>query len=257
MQGLQGYLGAWPNPGFLKFLGGLIESQPDPNGYSRALTGLWQRQVNGFTLFSFHPEILAMVSEQLRFEEAPRPAQIWIRADDLANSKLAPLINAYGYRQSRQIAVGNTRYMNMLVEQLHVPPADAMTTAEKLLDARLLEPLGGKYELQAIAGGPSAWVSTSLVNNPSKNPPADYQFPALNWLRGVELELAAEGNLLAVHGELIMPVETKTSGGGFQLPSLPFGLGKPAAPKDPAKGKTKPKLPAPSDAPAPQGKREF
>lgn len=256
LQGLQGYLGAWPNPGFLKFLGGLIESQPDPNGYSRALTGLWRRQFNGLTVFSFHPEILAMVSEQLRFEEAPRPAQVWIRAEDLANSRLAPLINAYGYRQSRQIAVGNTRFMNMLVEQLHVPPADAMTTAEKLLDAKLLEPLGGKYELQAIPGGASAWVSTSLVNNPSKNPPPEYQFPALNWLRGVELELAAEGSLLAVHGELIMPVETKT-GGGLQLPSLPFGLGKPAAPKDPAKEKAKPKLPAPSDAPQPQGKRDF
>jgi hypothetical protein len=239
-------------------LGGLIESQPGANGYSRALTGLWRRQFNGFSIFSFHPEILAMVSEQLRFEEAPRPAQVWIRAEDLANSRLAPLINAYGYRQSRQIAEGNTRYMNMLVEQLHVPPPDAMKTAEALLDARLLEPLGGKYELQAIPGGPSAWVSTSLVNNPSNSPPADYQFPALNWLRGVELELAADGNLLAVHGELIMPVETKApSGGGLQLPSLPFGLGKPAAPKDPAKDKAKPKLPAPSNAPAPQGQREF
>ncbi|MEX2112408.1 MAG: hypothetical protein WD845_04440, partial [Pirellulales bacterium] len=256
VQGLQGYLGAWPNPGFLKFLGGIIEAQPDANGYSRSLTGVWRRQFDDFTLFSFHPEILAMASQQLHFEEAARPAQIWLHAEDLANSQLAPLINAYGYRQSRQIAVGNTRYMNMLVEQLHVPPASAMTTAEQLLDAKLLEPLGGKYELHELPGGQRSWTSTSLLNHPdAKSPPADYQFPALNWLRGVDFELMTQGDLLAVHGELIMPVETQTA--GFQLPSLPFGLGKPAAKPDADSKKPKPTLPAPSDAPKPAGKREF
>jgi hypothetical protein len=255
VQGLQGYLGAWPNPGFLKFLGGIIETQPDANGYSRSLTGVWRRQFDGFTLFSFHPEILQSVSQQLRFEEAARPAQIWLRADDLADSRLAPMINAYGYRQSRQIALGNTRYMNMLIEQLHVPPPAAMTTAEQLLDAKLLEPLGGKYELLALPSGQQSWVSTSLVDHPdAKSPPADYQFPALNWLRGVDFELMTDGDLLAVHGELIMPVETQSS--GFQLPSLPFGLGKPAV-KDAGTKKPKPSLPAPSDLPKPAGQREF
>ena len=41
------------------------------------------------------------------------------------HSKLAPMLNAYGYRQSRQITLGNTRFMNMLNEQLHVPPPSA------------------------------------------------------------------------------------------------------------------------------------
>ncbi len=152
--------------------------------------------------------------------------------------------------------VGNTRYMNMLVEQLHVPPPSAMTTAEQLLDAKLLEPLGGKYELLAIPSGQQSWVSTSLVEQPNaKDVPADYQFPALNWLRGVDFELMTDGDLLAVHGELIMPVETKAT--GFQLPSLPFGLGKPAAGKDSGKTKPKPSSPAPSDVPKPAGQREF
>ena len=185
-----------------------------------------------------------------------RPAQIWFRADDLANSRLAPFINAYGYRQSRQIAQGNTRFMNMLVEQLHVPQADAMTTAERLLEARLLEPLGGKYELAELPGGQKAWTSTALVeHSDAKSTPADYQFPALSWFRGIQLEALVDGGQMAVHGELIMPVETQSS--GLQLPGLPFSLPSLGGGKDKSKPGAKPKQPAPSELPKPSGKREF
>ncbi len=254
LEGLQGYLGAWPNPGFLRLLSGLVETPVDAAGYSRSLAGIWRRQFNDYTLVSFHPEILERVSPQLRFEKAERPAQIRIRADDLATSQLAPLVNAYGYRQSRQIALGNTRYMNMLVEQLHVPPAEALKTAELLVGAQLLEPLGGKYELREIPGGQRSWTSTSLVDpeNP-KQPPADYQFPALNWFRGIQLELMTESGLLAVHGEVIMPVETQST--GLQIPGLPFSLPKPA-PAD-GKPKAKRKAPAPGNSAKPAVNREF
>ena len=50
------------------------------------------------------------------------------------------------------MAQGNASYMNMLVEQLHVPAADAMTIAQQLVGADILEPLGGKYELRAGIG---------------------------------------------------------------------------------------------------------
>ena len=251
-QGLQGYLGAWPNPGFLQLLNPLIETAADPAGYSRSLAGLWRRQFGDFTLVSFHPQILADVSQQLRFEEAPRPAQIWIRADDLAHSNLAGFINAFGYRQSRQIALGNSRFMNMLVEQLHVPPADAMNTAERLLDARLLEPLGGKYELRELQpGGPKSWISTSIVDHSDTAPPADYLFPALAWFRGVELEVMTEGGLLALHGEVIMPAKTETA--GFKLPELPFSLPSFGGKQD--ESKSKPKSGEELPAPKPTGKR--
>ncbi|MGD9721163.1 MAG: hypothetical protein AB7O59_03800 [Pirellulales bacterium] len=255
LQGLQGYLGAWPNPGFLQLFVGLLEGQPDANGFSRSLTGVWRRQFQNFTLLSFHPEILQMISPQLRFVKAERPAQVWIHAGDLANSRLAPFINAYGYRQSRQIALGNARFMNMLVEQLHVVPADAMTTAERLLGAKLLEPLGGKYELTDLSGGRRAWTSTSLVKNPdASQPPADYQFPALNWFRSVDLELMTEGDQLAIHGQMIMPAETKSE--GMKLPGLPFTLPKLPVPKAPPSAKSGAK-PAPAAVPVPSGKREF
>ncbi|HEX3726557.1 MAG TPA: hypothetical protein VHV08_09960, partial [Pirellulales bacterium] len=233
LDGLQGYVGAWPNPGFLRLLS--IGSNPRSNagGYTQLLTGLSRRQFDDFTLMSFHPEILELVSPQLRFEQAPRPAQIWFRSDDLSRSKLAPMINAYGYRQSRQITQGNTRFMNMLTEQLHVPPAEARLTAERLLEAKLVDPLGGEYELSEYPGGLKTWTSTALANaGESGVPPADYQFPALNWLRETQFEVRAENGLLALHGEVVMPVETRAAPAGFKLPGLPFG--NPTKPPKPA-----------------------
>ena len=264
LEGLQGYLGAWPNSGYLRLLGGDSNIPADPAGYAALRTGLWRRKFNDFTVLSFQPEVLAQITPQLRFEQAPRPAQVWIHAEDLAQSKLAPLINAYGYRQSRAITQGNTRFMNMLVEQLHVAPSEAKKTAQQLLDATMVEPLGGEYELRDYPGGLKMWVSTALASSGDSNaPPADYQFPALNWLRGLDADLRADGGLLALHAEVIMPVETKPAAGGFKLPSLPglpFGSSKPAetAPKPkapaPAQGQ---KSPLPAPRPKTSGAREL
>ncbi|MBI3839551.1 MAG: hypothetical protein HY288_16650 [Planctomycetia bacterium] len=256
LEGLQGYLGAWPNPGLLKMVGGASDIPPDAGGYSRLRTGLWRRQFDQFTLLSFHPEILAQVSGELHFEKAERPAQVWFRADDLANSKIAPLLNAYGYRQSRQISQGNTRFMNMLEEQLHVPAAECRKTGERLLDATFEAPLGGDYELREWPGGLKTWVATALADRTdATQPPADYQFPALNWLRGITVELRADQGLLAAHAEVIMPVETQR---GLQLPGLSFGLPH-AIGKQPNGKDSKPALkkPAPGDSSKSPIKREF
>jgi hypothetical protein len=260
LQGLQGYFGAWPEPGFTSMLGGASDLPPDAAGYTRLRTGLWRRQLDAFTLLSFNPEILEQASSQLQFMQAQRPAQVWLHTEDLANSTLAPLINSYGYKQSRLITAGNTRFLNLLVEQLHVPPAEALTTAERLLNAKFVAPLGGGYELRKSDNG-EHWVATALVDKPAGNaPPADYQFPALNWLRGVDLELSlqkAPEAALAAHAEFIMPVETRAP--AFQLPKLPFGLSTPAtsAPtksKPPPAAPSKPPTPNP---PQPSKKREF
>lgn len=256
LQGVQGYIGAWPHPGMLSIVGGVLASQPDPAGYSRMPTGLWRRQLGDFTLISFHPEILDGITPGLQFREADRPAQVRIRAEDLANSTLAPLINAYGYKQSRAIAAGNVRFINMLIEQLHVAPAEALAIGERLLGAKFVSPLGGEYKLNA-GDGPQTWLATALVENPGGTPPADYKFRALNWLRGVEMELLLEKSPspeLSFHGEFIMPVEARAP--AFELPKLPFSLPKPAAAKPEQK---KPeKLPASEpEKPRPAGAREL
>ena len=90
-----------------------------------------------------------------------------------------------------------------------------------MLDAKLVSPLGGEYELRESPGGLKTWVSTALADrSDSTQPPATYQFPALNWLRGIKLELRAHDGLLAVHAEVIMPVETQRGGRIAGLPSF-------------------------------------
>jgi hypothetical protein len=263
-EGLHGYLGAWPNPGFLRMLVGVSNFPANGSVISRLLSGLWSRQFNGFTLLSFHPEILDLVSPQLRFEKAPRPAQLWIRADDLAKSQLAPMLNAFGYRQSRQIALGNARFMNMLTEQLHVPAEECRTVGERVLDAKLVEPLGGQYELRDFQPGMKTWVASSIADaGGSTQPPSDYQFPALTWLRGMQIEMSTRDGMLALHGEVVMPVETRPA--PFQIPGFNL-LGQPAAgarkstgelPKPAGKPtKPTPARPAPSDV-KPATKRAF
>jgi hypothetical protein len=122
-----------------------------------------------------------------------------------------------------------------------------------LLDARLVAPLGGKYEVREFPGGLQSWVSTALADagNPS-TPPEGYQFPALNWLRGIDFELRAEQGSLSMHGEVIMPVEAKPA--GFQLPNLFGALG---GANDKKTKDTAPKTPPVKPAPAPSGPRQF
>jgi hypothetical protein len=268
LQGVQGYLGAWPNPGFLRMLSGILEVPVDPAGYARLRTGLWRRQFNDFTLLSFHPEILQQASAQLQFEKAPRPAQVWVHAEDLSQSRLAGLVNAYGYRQSRQITAGNTRFLNMLSEQLHVPRADALETAERLLEAKFVSLLGGQYELRETSPGVKSWVNSALANAPPNQVPPDYQFPALTWLRGMDLEMGFQNGAIAAHVEATMPVETRPA--GFSLPGLLGGAKaagdaasatknqSPPANKKGAKGPTpaRPQQPKPP-ATKPGGAREF
>ncbi len=254
LQGLQGYVGAWPNPGFLSLLGGASDRPPDAGGYTRLLTGMWRQQFGSFTLMSFHPEILAQVSPQLKFVQAERPAKVWLHADDLANSTLKPLINAFGYNQSRQITRGNTRFMNMLIEQLHVPPADAMQVGEQILSAKFVAPLGGTYELRKWDGGLQNWVATALADRPDADqPPADYQYRALQWLRGLDLELALHKGpqpALSAHGEFIMPVEARRAG----LPATEAAI-RPVETGSQAR-RAKPRTPKP-EAPKPADAREF
>ncbi len=250
LQGVQGYVGAWPHPGILSIFGSLLAASPDPGGYTQLPSSLWRRQLGDFTLLSFHPEILAGVGPELQFVESDRPAQVRIRAADLATSTLAPLINAYGYKQSRAITAGNLRFMNMLIEQLHVPPAEALATGERLLNARFVSPLGGEYRFASTGGAAPSWSATALTEHPGDSPPVDYQFRALTWLRGVNMELLLTQSPtpeLSFHGEFVMPVEARAS--SFELPKLPFGLSKPAAkPVEPPLRKTPPREP-PSTAP--------
>jgi hypothetical protein len=241
-----GYLGAWPRPGWLWLLGATANSPVDSGGYSQFITGGWRRVVGKYTLLSFQREILAEITPQLRFEPVDRPAQVWLHADDLRSSRLAPAANAYGYRQATELSRGNAQFLNSMHEQLHVPVAECLTAAESLLAAKLICPLGGKYEFQSSVQGSPRWRSTAISNSASRSgePPADYEFPALYWLRGVDADVRLTEAELAVHADFVMPVKERPA---LQLPAFKLPFGNPLQPAP-----TKPKAAEPKSPP-----REF
>jgi hypothetical protein len=251
---LKGYLGAYPRPGILWLLGATADAPVDEAGYSQFITGSWRRLVDRFTLLSFQPELLAEITPQLKFVAAERPAQAWLHATDLRDSRLAPAMNAFGYRKATELSLGNVRFLNSFTEQLHVPPDEALSIAETLLAAKLLCPLGGKYELVKSRNARPQWSSTALMSGDARttSPPDDYEFPALYWLRGVEGEVRLTPEELSIHADIQMPEKSRKTP-SFQFPSfgLPLGSGS-------AKPKETEEIPAPKQqTPAKETPREF
>jgi hypothetical protein len=155
--------------------------------------------------------------------------------------------------------------MHALTQQLGVPMEDAKATAERLLDAHFVCPLGGEYVV-VEKDGDRMWVSTKWPS--AEVPAADYRSPILDWFRGLDVYLVKTEQGIDAHAQL--DLQRKASDKKFEIPPLFnlnnfFGSGqkavKPAeevpAPKpdDPTVPKvevpTPPKpnlpLPAPSD----------
>ncbi len=207
-----GYVGTTGELGWLERLNRFLEkAPPDPAGYAQGRFGLWRRQTAEFTVFSFHREVLEEVTSQLRWVEASRPAQLWLRATDLSNARLTPFLNRWGYQRTRDTSLGNLRLLHQMTQQLHVPGREAQAVAESLLGARLIDPLGGKYVYLTAPGRPGRWTTTALENASQghDNPPPGYQAPPLDWFRGLNLDAALEPAGLRVHGELDMEMAPK------------------------------------------------
>ncbi len=219
MQSTPFYLGAWPNPGFLQIFGvGRGDAPVDAEGFSRGVL-FWQRQVGSFFLVSPQRETLADVGARLKVVETPRPAQFWLHAGDLSQSKMAQFANGMGYNRAKQVTEGNTHFLHSLTTQLGVPAADALAAAEKLLDARIVSPIGGQFELVRREGEFPMWVSTADTGGPSNGggplrglltgqggqaAPAGYLAPPLDWLRGLDMDLGVEEGKLAIDAQVLM-----------------------------------------------------
>ncbi|MCH8921886.1 MAG: hypothetical protein IIA67_01920 [Planctomycetes bacterium] len=231
---LVGYVGAWPQPGYLRLLEipREVARGADRDGNVPARFGSWQHLAGRFTLFSFQRGLLPYVSRQLEFEEAPRAAQAWARIGDLSEAKLAASVNKLGHTKARKVSAGNLQLLQALSEQFHVPPAQALRVAQRLVDARLVCPLGGDYKPITLAGGLETWQSTAWSRADgltSGEVPADYQMELLRWFRGMEADLIANDRTVALHVEIIMQRPAKKDAGGSVFnPFSIFGSGKKA-----------------------------
>ncbi len=239
---LVGYIGTTGELGLLSVLNIGIPPQSDAAGYAGSPLGGWRRQFDRFTLFSFQHEVLDEVAPQLRFQQAQRPAQVRLRVDDVSQARITPALNDLGYARTRETSLGNVRFLHALDQQLHVPPAACKETAEFLLDAKLICPLGGKYVLREGGGEPSHWTSTALESEKGTGPigrngpsgashqldlspfptgriepggflkiraPQGYLSPPLSWFRGLDLDATMTEKTISAHAEVIMQMPTK------------------------------------------------
>lgn len=202
---LVGYVGTTGGPGLLGFLDDRM-SLPDPNGIASTPLGIWRRQFEQFTAYSFHPDLLMAVAPQLRFVEAERPAQLRAHVADPTEAGVPPLLNRLGYLRTRATTIGNLRLLHQLSQQLRVPGPDCRTAAELILGARLVCPLGGEYVYRETPEGSGYWTSTALETEPAApdQPPQGFVTPPLNWFRGMDLDAELTPQGLSAHVELQM-----------------------------------------------------
>ena len=220
-QFLAGYIGVWPRLHLLDTFLGRPTSPFDANGIARSnrLFDLWMRRADDFFLFAFQRDVLMEVGPQLAMVDAPRPAQVRLKIDDLSNKQIETAVSGFGYSRARTATASGSRFMNSLVTQLHAPPEEARTIAEKLVGGKFVSPLGGEYQLvtPSMQAGDSLpapgerklWASTAT---PVANRfllteiPADYRMPLMDWFRGLNLELARDdrADTLTIHAALDM-----------------------------------------------------
>ncbi len=222
-----GYLGAWPNPGYLDALPAL-GSPPDAEGftYSRILD-LWRLQYDDFALVSFDRNRLQAARGWIHVAPAERPAQVRLRVGDIANSNLRQWANVLYYERGWETSVANVRLLNLLIQQLRVPPETALAQVEQLLGLSLVCPLGGEYVMAPLNNGLPVWQSTTWPSFDRPQVPEDYVAPPMTWFRGLSLDVYQRDSQFVLHatldiarGSSVAPDQESTGGGGL-LNNLP------------------------------------
>lgn len=259
LQTTPGYLGAWPKPGFLDWLPvNLAGTQPNAAGFSRLPFDLWRRQWGDFSALSFDPKLLASVTPQLQPEEAENEAQIRIHVGDLSQAKLQAWVNSLTYTRAHQTSLGNARLLHSLSQQLGVPRDEALLAGERLLDAKLVCPLGGEYRLDRQADRVPLWTSTKWPATAADRAPPEYQTPLLQWFRGLDAELTKYGDRVVLHTSVDMQRKPKEAKADLPLFNLNwFGGGKGGKSETKETPQKPPAPPAPAVRQARSSPREF
>jgi hypothetical protein len=103
----------------------------------------------------------AKIREDLKMRAAETPAQLRVWVNRLAGTNIAKIAQAHGYLRARRASAGNARFLQVLSEQLHVEPKDALKVAEDILGAEPVCRMGGRYELTQDERGYLSWQSTA------------------------------------------------------------------------------------------------
>lgn len=220
-----GYLGVAGNGG-LDFLGSFRFRPADARGFARSNGPIWRRQWGNFTLMSFHPQVLEEVLPQLTVVDAARPAHARARVADLRGTQLADGIDSFVARRAKAASLGNVHLLDSLIQQLHVPPAEARQAAERLFDAKLVCPVRGTYTLTTPDRPQTArwsWQPPTEHAAPASGQAGKYLTDALNWFRGLEGDAVLEGKRITAHLEILSDPQASTRPAPPPIEAIPPG----------------------------------
>jgi hypothetical protein len=214
--GAQGYLGVRKpaEGGIASLLLRERDGKPDAQGYVRQPLpwsededhSPWVRIFGGFTVLAPDKQTLASVTPKLAFRKAERPAQVRLEVGDLSASRLGQFLSAELYACDRRTSAANAMLLEDLARQFRLPAGAALATAERLLDQKLVCPLGGTYRQEASG----RWISTAWVEpelGAVTAVPKGYRHPGLSWVKGLALEFSLESDVLRTRLELTVQKE--------------------------------------------------
>ncbi len=197
-----GYIGAWPKPGYLDRLPAL-GAEPDAAGYTYSrILDLWRLQFGEFSMLAFDRNRLESMRDWVRIEPAEHPAQLRLRVGDVANSNLRDWANVLYFERGWETSIANVRLLNMMTQQMGLPPQATLTQAEQLLGVQLACPLGGQYVMAETPGGNLAWQSTGWPSFDNPQVPPEYTAPPMYWFRGITVDAYQRESQFVVHATL-------------------------------------------------------
>ncbi len=203
-----GYLGSWPNAGYLD----LLPATPDAAGFSQHLLGLWRRQWNDFSVISFDRGILEALPSQIRVTEDEAAAQVRFHVDDLSRAKIQPWLNSLLFQRALESSRGNAAFLNRLSAQFQLPREKALDVANHLLNTQLICALEGKFEVKQHAAGAKFWTSHAWPGAQSR-----YQAPLWQWFRGAQGYVSKYEGQIFIHAELDIQRKSEEQK-GLELP---------------------------------------
>lgn len=184
-----GYLGETTKKDILRLVSGRrVWKHCDKFGYCTSGT-FWGRHKGDFYTWANCRPTLELVTPQLKIVNAKRKAQLRLRVDDLSKTHLAGILNASGYMHARKVSSGNSLLLQTIRQQFRIDDKRALREAERVLGARLVCPLGGRYIMIENQGG--LWQSTAWKHNRITritNIPKNFRFDFLDWFAGLKLE---------------------------------------------------------------------
>lgn len=136
---------------------------PNPKEDNAAEKPAKEKSLSDSAIFFYPYDVpdQAKIREDLKMERAETPAQLRVWVSRLAGTNVAKIAHAHGYLRARRASAGNARFLQVLSEQLHVEPKDALKVAEDILGAEPVCRMGGQYELTKDDQGYLVWQSTA------------------------------------------------------------------------------------------------